>query len=62
MIVSSQQFLFFSPVTAGFSLTIIVARKILAFFTLKPAFKWQVGCNGMRLNFSNLNSSNKFKD
>lgn len=47
MIVSSQQFIFFHPVTAGFSLTIIVARKILASLILKPAFKWQVGCNGM---------------
>lgn len=62
MIVSSQQFIFFSPVTAGFSLTITVARKILAFLTLKPAFKWQVGYIGMGLNFSNLYSSNKFKD
>lgn len=53
---------FFSPVTAGFSLTITVARKILAFLILKPAFKWQAGCNGMRLNFSNLYSSNKVKD
>lgn len=43
MIVSSQQFVvvFFPPsVTAGFSLTIIVARKILAVLTLKPAFQW----------------------
>ena len=53
---------FFSPVTAGFSLTLRVASKILAFLILKPAFKWQVGRNGMRLNFSTLYSGNQVKD
>lgn len=39
-------------------MTIIVARKILAFFTLKPAFEWQVGYNGMRPNLSIPHGSN----
>lgn len=43
---------FFFPSHCWLSLTIIVARKILAFFTLNPAFEWQVGYNGMRPNLS----------
>lgn len=52
MIAASQQFIFFSPRHCWLPLTIIVARKILAFFTLQPAFEWQVGYNGMRPNLS----------
>lgn len=53
---------FFPPVTAGFSLTLRVASKILAFLILKPAFKWQVGYDGMRLNFSSPYSGDQVKD
>lgn len=60
MIVSSQQFIFFFS-HCWFSLTNIVARKILALLTLKPAFKWQFGCHGMRPNLSDYYSSNTFK-
>lgn len=59
MIVASQQFIFFFPRHCWLSLTIIVARKkMLAFFTLKPAFEWQVGYNGMRPNLSISYGSN----
>lgn len=44
---------FFFPRHCWLSLTIIVARKkSLLFFTLNPAFEWQVGYNGMRPNLS----------
>lgn len=61
MIVSFQQFSL-PPVTASFSLTVTLARKIPAFLILKPGFKWQVGYSGMGLDFSNLYSCNKLKD
>lgn len=56
--IAASQLSFFPPRHCWLSLTIIVARKILAFFTLKPAFEWQVGYNGMRPNLSIPHGSN----
>lgn len=58
MIVASQQFIFFPQALLAFFDYYSCQKKILAFFTLKPAFEWQVGYNGMRPNLSISYGSN----